>query len=363
MPSAVEPPPSSSTPATYSVMLKGQGGRKQPAHTDAPRSASFSHGSGNKSTTTTSSETGHYPQPQQQQEHQQGQNQRDRGGRSRGNNTSTYYHTPRRSQQHQHQHQNQNQPAHHGRKTGQPNNNNHRKEAAAHHQEEEEDVYVLTLLTDPSHERAMSALRRQWFPAHRLKVDAHMTLFHALPGHLLETMKRDLADAAANTQEFKVEVDLRQDVWRMGRKGVAVSVRGAQLDLEGVVGGMRRGLIDRWKEMGEDENTTTAAAASADGSEKNIVVAHGREKEEKTHGVLSAQDSRRGWKAHYTIMNKEEDPARVEECFHELRGGSSGLRPARSEGAVMGLRLWRYDRGWWRQEEDFLFSGGKGSGK
>ncbi|KAK7972175.1 hypothetical protein PG988_006309 [Apiospora saccharicola] len=197
----------------------------------------------------------------------------------------------------------------------------------------------------------MSALRRQWFPAQRLKVDAHMTLFHALPGRLLQTIKRDLAEAAASTQEFKVEVNLRQDVWRMGRKGVAVSVRGrgAGLDLEGTVGGMRRGLIDRWEEMGE-----------------TIAVIDGKEQvgDEKMHGVLSAQDARRGWKAHYTIMNKEEDPARVEECFHELRGDSSGLGPAvKSQGTVLGLRLWRYDRGWWRQEEDFLFTGERGSGK
>lgn len=191
----------------------------------------------------------------------------------------------------------------------------------------------------------MSALRRQWFPAHRLKVDAHMTLFHALPGRLLETVKQDLAETAARTERFALEVDLREDVFRMGRKGVAVQVRGP---CEGVVGKMRRGLIDRWEQMGEIPSATNGGGNNTAASE------------EKMHGVLSAQDARRGWKAHYTIMNKEEDPARVDECFNELRGGdSSRLEPGQARGTVLGLRLWRYDRGWWRQEEDFLFGRGQ----
>lgn len=68
--------------------------------------------------------------------------------------------------------------------------------------------------------------------------------------------------------------------------------------------------------------------------------------------VLSEQDQRRGWKGHYTIMNKEDDAERIEECLNEVGnfGGSSGR--------AMGLRLWRYDRGWWKDAEDFLFQDG-----
>ncbi|KAK7906598.1 hypothetical protein PG985_016335 [Apiospora marii] len=322
MPSAMEPP--SSVPATYSAMA-----RKQLVHTDAPTLTSSSHGNGNKDIASTSSQRDHHP-PQQKPQGGRGHGRGGRGrgrGRGRGSHTSTYYQTPRPSQQ-----------PHHGRKKGQHNKH---EEAT---QQEEDDVYVLTLLTDPAHEQAMSALRRQWFPARRLKVDAHMTLFHALPGRLLETIKRDLGATAARTEKFPVEVDLREDAFRMGRKGVAVQVRGP---CEGIVGNMRRGLIDRWEQMGE-------TASAINGSE-NMVASE----EEKTHGVLSVQDVRRGWKAHYTIMNKEDDPARVEECFNELRGGvNDHLGPGQAKGTVLGLRLWRYDRGWWRQEEDFLFSGG-----
>ncbi|KAK8099726.1 uncharacterized protein PG998_012967 [Apiospora kogelbergensis] len=203
-----------------------------------------------------------------------------------------------------------------------PRQQHHGRKRRGQGEEEDDDVYVVTLLTDAAHERAMSALRRRWFPAHRLKVDAHLTLFHALPGRLLGTLKDDLAAAAG------------MGGWRGGRagrtcsgwdgRGVAVHVRGC----EGRVGEMRRGLIERWEALGEE------GAATA--------------------GVLSAQDARRDWKAHYTIMNKEEDPARVEACFRELR---DGLGEVRAE--VLGLRLWRYDRGWWRQEQDFMFAGGR----
>lgn len=207
-----------------------------------------------------------------------------------------------------------------------PRQQHHGRKRRGQGEEDEDDVYVVTLLTDAAHERAMSALRRRWFPAHRLKVDAHLTLFHALPGRLLGTLKDDLAAAAAAEGMGGLEGRAGgEDVFRMGRKGVAVHVRGC----EGRVGEMRRGLIERWEALGEE-----GAAATA--------------------GVLSAQDARRDWKAHYTIMNKEEDPARVEACFRELR---DGLGEVRAE--VLGLRLWRYDRGWWRQEQDFMFAGGR----
>ncbi|KAK8071499.1 hypothetical protein PG997_011702 [Apiospora hydei] len=290
MPSALEP--AGSTPVTYASMAKSSGGVKR--QEQSPSSTPTSHGRHPNNTSSS--------QPNQQTP----QHQRRGGDRGRGGHAA-YYQTPS-SQRQQQQH-------------------------SRRGHNEEEDVYVLTLLTDPAHERAMSALRRRWFPAQRLKVDAHMTLFHALPGRLLSTIKQDLADTAANFEKLAVEAG-RVGVFRMGRKGVAVKVQGC----EEMVGQLRRGLIENWEELGGDEN----AAAEEYGKQ------HGA----KTHGVLSAQDARRDWRAHYTIMNKEEDAAKVEECFEELRGGLEQTR-----GIVLGLRLWRYDRGWWRQEEDFLFGG------
>ncbi|KAK7947157.1 uncharacterized protein PG986_011478 [Apiospora aurea] len=281
MPSALEP--ADNTPVTYASMAKSKRGVKrqeqQPLYTDgSPSSTPASHG---RNTNNTSSS-----QPSQQTP----QHQRRGGGRGRGGHAAYYQRPSSQRQQRQH--------------------------SRKGHTEEEEDVYVLTLLTDPAHERAMSALRRRWFPAQRLKVDAHMTLFHALPGRLLSEIKRDLAATAANSETLAVEAG-REGVFRMGRKGVAIKVQG----YEGMIGGGGEAGRICWGE--------------------------------KTNGVLSAQDARRDWMAHYTIMNKEEDAARVEECFNELRGGLEQTR-----GTVLGLRLWRYDRGWWRQEEDFLFGSG-----
>lgn len=50
-------------------------------------------------------------------------------------------------------------------------------------------------------------------------------------------------------------------------------------------------------------------------------------------------------------MNKEADKAKVEQCLRQLREAWNGSR-----GTVLGLRLWRYDRGCWRKREDFLFA-------
>ncbi|KAI0151449.1 hypothetical protein BJ166DRAFT_595768 [Pestalotiopsis sp. NC0098] len=189
---------------------------------------------------------------------------------------------------------------------------------------EEEDCYVLTLLTDGRHHADMSALRRRWFPQKLLKVDAHVTLFHALPASRLETVRRDVEAAAARTARFAVQVRPR-DVFRMG-KGV-----GVEMDRESLarVRALREGLRARWNAEGE-----------------------GDEEGEEQGGWLSEQDSRRGWKGHYTVMNKENDRTRMEQCAEELTGEWRG-----SKGVVNGLTLWRYDRGWWKKSEDFLFRG------
>lgn len=189
---------------------------------------------------------------------------------------------------------------------------------------EEEDCYVLTLLTDGRHHADMSALRRRWFPQKLLKVDAHVTLFHALPASRLETVRRDVEAAAARTARFAVQVRPR-GVFRMG-KGV-----GVEMDRESLarVRALREGLRARWIAEGEGDG---------EGEEQG--------------GWLSEQDSRRGWKGHYTVMNKENDRMRMEQCFEELTGDWRG-----SKGMVNGLTLWRYDRGWWKKSEDFLFRG------
>ncbi|ETS81089.1 hypothetical protein PFICI_06091 [Pestalotiopsis fici W106-1] len=193
------------------------------------------------------------------------------------------------------------------------------------YEEEEEDCYVLTLLTDGQHNAEMSALRRQWFPAKLRKVDAHVTLFHALPASRLEQVRADIGAVAARTARFPVRAQPR-GVFRMG-KGV-----GVEMDRESLarVRALREGLRVRWNNEERE--------VDQDGTD------HGE------GGWLSEQDARRGWKGHYTVMNKENDRARMEACYKELSHDWKG-----SKGVVGGLTLWKYDKGWWKKSQDFHF--------
>jgi hypothetical protein len=188
-----------------------------------------------------------------------------------------------------------------------------------------EQYYVLTILTDDKHHADMSALRRRWFPEKLLKVDAHVTLFHALPGSRLDELRGDIRHAVSRMGSFELKVG-PQGVFCMG-KGVGIEMDRASLAR---LRDLREKLRSRWNGEGEEGRT-------------------GRE------WRLSEQDARAGWKGHYTVMNKEKDGDRMARCYEELTENWRG-----SNGVVRGLNLWRYDRGWWRDSEDFLFGGNDG---
>ncbi|KAH7236718.1 2'-5' RNA ligase superfamily-domain-containing protein [Fusarium redolens] len=175
---------------------------------------------------------------------------------------------------------------------------------------EEEQHYILTLLTDKRHHDEMTALRRQWFPSRLLKVDAHITLFHALPGSKLSEVKADITNVAARTARFPIAVG-NQDVYEMG-KGVGIQL----------YAGQKRALSIRSELRG------------------------------KWEPFLSDQDRREKWRGHYTVMNKQDDKEEVQKCLEYLKDGHID-----SKGTVEGLSLWLYDRGWWQENEVFKFSG------
>ncbi|KAJ3524660.1 hypothetical protein NM208_g11971 [Fusarium decemcellulare] len=177
---------------------------------------------------------------------------------------------------------------------------------------EEEQHYILTLLTDSHHHGAMTALRKQWFPSQLLKVDAHVTLFHALPGSKLHEIQEDIAAIAARTSKFEVKVG-KENVFEMG-KGVGINI------------------------SNHDNGQRKAASIHA-------------ELRNKWESFLSDQDKREKWRGHYTIMNKEDDKEMVGECLAYLKSGH-----AESRGTVEGLSLFLYDRGWWREGEVFKFT-------
>lgn len=192
-------------------------------------------------------------------------------------------------------------------------NPNHKRTTSPSHipkTSQQEPVYVLTLLTDDAHQKRMTALRKKYFPPKLNKLGAHLTLFHALPESKLEsTIIPTIKHVAAEWQPFSVNA---AKPFRM-KKGIAISVPKNQGgDLAQKVHGV---LLGAWE--GE--------------------------------GWLSEQDAGR-MRAHYTIMNKVDDEAEVADAMEEVSGSWKGDR-----GTVVGLGLWRYEKGYWKWVEAFEF--------
>lgn len=170
-------------------------------------------------------------------------------------------------------------------------------------------VYVLTLLTSAAHHRTLTNLRKRYFPAHLNKLDAHITLFHALPGSKLSSsIIPTLEGLAHSTSPFRLNPTTP---FRL-RKGVGVSIPNDQGGQE--ARDVHAKLQEAWK------------------------------------GFLSEQDAG-GFRAHYTVMNKEDDESKVADAMREVESTWRGC-----EGVVEGLSLFLYDRGRWVWERDFEFA-------
>ncbi|KAI6887814.1 hypothetical protein KC363_g7890 [Hortaea werneckii] len=182
-------------------------------------------------------------------------------------------------------------------------------------QTEDEPVYVLTLLTDKPHHDRMTALRKQYFPRHLNKLEAHLTLFHALPGSKLDsTVIPTILSVAGRTAPFKLRAN---KVMRMKRGlGIALAkTQGADQTKE-----VHAQLRDAWLQGGQR--------------------------------WLSEQDRGGLGHVHYTIMNKVDDLEDVEKAQDEVEKSFKG-----DVGIAEGLVLFRYDRGFWRWERKFEFGG------
>ncbi|KAI6907951.1 hypothetical protein KC334_g4830, partial [Hortaea werneckii] len=180
---------------------------------------------------------------------------------------------------------------------------------------EDEPVYVLTLLTDKPHHDRMTALRKQYFPKHLNKLEAHLTLFHALPGSKLDSaVIPTILSVARRTAPFKLRAN---KVMRM-KRGLGIALAKTQ-------------GADQTKEV------------------------HAQLREAWLHGGqrwLSEQDRGGLGHVHYTIMNKVDDVEDVEKAQDEVEESFKG-----DVGVAEGLVLFRYDRGFWRWERKFEFGG------
>lgn len=185
-------------------------------------------------------------------------------------------------------------------------------------QSDEEHVYVLTLRLSPALHDTLNDLRTRYFPPERLKVPAHLTLFHALPHSELPSVVDTLESVAARTRPFKVATG---EAFKLGKAGVAIA---------------------------PGEGTSEGAHVHA-------------ELRERWSRWLSKQDAK-AFKAHWTVQNKVEDEEKVEQTFGEVQRWTKEVG---ARGEADGLVLWRYNYGRWEFERDFAFgaeAGGRRGG-
>ncbi|MGY1858366.1 2'-5' RNA ligase family protein [Modestobacter sp. SYSU DS0290] len=160
----------------------------------------------------------------------------------------------------------------------------------------------MTLLLDDAAQRRFDRLRAEHFPAGRNHLQAHVTLFHALPGEHLGQVRDELRTAAARAP-FDVAVT-----------GVRFLGRGVAYDL----------------------------------TAPELTAVHGRLATAFAE-VLTRQDQQ-PLRAHVTVQNKVE-PAAARALHAEL---AAAFTPETVR--ARGLGLWHYRGGPWDPEAEFPFA-------
>jgi hypothetical protein len=162
---------------------------------------------------------------------------------------------------------------------------------------------ILTLTLDEASQAFFDDLRRQHFPPKINYLSAHLTLFHALPGHELDTIAADLSAVAAEQSEPLT----------LQATGIKFMGRGVMYTLDNpTLPALHRGLQQRWEPW------------------------------------LSAQD-KQGLRPHITVQNKV-DPAVARRLHEEL---AARFQPFTATGT--GLALWAYRGGPWEHLRHFAF--------
>jgi 2'-5' RNA ligase len=165
-----------------------------------------------------------------------------------------------------------------------------------------EPLILTAMMEDEAFER-FDAQRREFFPSERNFLQAHITLFHHLPGEELDAIQARLEAVSSKLEPMQTEVvGLRF----LGR-GVAYDLRAPKLEV------LRKDLASVWLEW------------------------------------LTNQD-RSGFKPHVTVQNKV-TPLEARETLALL-----GARFQPWSFSVTGLTLWRYLGGPWQRLKDFVFN-------
>lgn len=161
---------------------------------------------------------------------------------------------------------------------------------------------ILTLAISNEAFHFFNSLRRKHFPSERNFIDAHLTLFHALPD--VEAVKHTIQNISTRQSSFLLAV---KEPVSIG-KGVAFKVESPELMQ------LHKTLQNKWLDF------------------------------------LSLQDRQKLW-PHITVQNKV--PA--QEAQHLLAELKAGFIP--SSFPATGLQLWEYLNGPWRFVEEYVFKG------
>ena len=161
---------------------------------------------------------------------------------------------------------------------------------------------ILSAMMDAKTQSFFDERRERYFPSERNWLDAHLTLFHALPGECHAQIATLLDDEAANSTVITAKViGLRN----LGN-GVAYEIQSDALSA------LRRNLAERWSSW------------------------------------LSPQD-RQKFKAHVTVQNKVTS-AQARQTAANLAAEFSPF-----DAEIGGVAVWRYDGGPWVGQSEHLF--------
>ena len=164
---------------------------------------------------------------------------------------------------------------------------------------------ILTLKMDAASQEHFDRLREAHFPPERNYLQAHLTLFHALPGEHAPSIASDLQEVCRSREPITLEAA----GLRFLGKGVAYELRSPDFEA------LRKELSGRWAHW------------------------------------LGRQDSHR-IKPHVTVQNKV-SPERARALHDELQASFVPFQVAGE-----GLSLWRYLGGPWEPAGSFPFAEG-----
>jgi 2'-5' RNA ligase len=167
---------------------------------------------------------------------------------------------------------------------------------------------VLTLRLDAASEKLLTTLRTRYFPQARNHLNAHITLFHALPSSSHSTTTAFLSQISTRETSFTVGI---KTPFPLGRKGVGINIASFKL-----------------RQLHEELLN-----------------------ELKGEGVEMTEQDQRKLRPHVTVQNKvgEEEAMRT---LEELRGSWED-----TAGKAEALVMWRYEQGGsWTHLQDFPFS-------